>query len=276
MFEMGMELAETAIELFADLSPDNPFFEQLNFMTPEQLEAYPPILGRAKELGFDGVTEADRLMILQLPFEYVEQRNRLRLLDEEFQERILSARKKFHEDLPADMQNRISIYDVAIYNPLNSVQDNILFGRIAHGFSNASDQIREVIRELLIEYKLEDDIFQVGLDFDIGTGGKRLSESYRQRVLLARALLKGSDMLIINRGLNSLDSRAQNRIVKKVLDRARGKDGHKPFGLLWVLTSAEMAGEFDNVMLFERQRLSQMATPKELLENNEMYAALIA
>ncbi len=276
MFEMGVELAETAIELFADLSPDNPFFEQLNFMTPEQLEAYPPILGRAKDLGFDGVTEADRLMILQLPFEYVEQRNRLRLLDKELQERILTARKKFLEGLPQDMQNRISIYDVAVYNPLNSVQDNILFGRIAHGFSNASDQIREIIRELLIEYKLEDDIFRVGLDFDIGTGGKRLSESYRQRVLLARALLKGSDMLIINRGLNSLDSRAQNRIVKKVLDRARGKDGHKPFGLLWVLTSAEMASEFDNVMLFERQRFSQMATPKELLEENEAYAALIA
>ena len=73
MFEMGVELAETAIELFADLSPDNPFFEQLNFMTPEQLEAYPPILSRAKELGFEGVNELDRGMILQLPFGYVEQ-----------------------------------------------------------------------------------------------------------------------------------------------------------------------------------------------------------
>ena len=103
---------------------------------------------------------------------------------------------------------------------------------IAHGFSNASEQIHDVINELLVEEGLKDDIFKVGLDFDIGTGGKRLSESYRQRVLLARALLKNSDMLIVNRGLNSLDSRAQKRIVTKVLHRARGNDGHKPFGLI--------------------------------------------
>ena len=275
MFDMGVELAETAIELFADLSPDNPFFEQLNFMTPEQLEAYPPILARAKEHGFDGVNDQDMQLILQLPFGYVERRNRLRLLDASLQTRILEARKMFHDELPENMQGQISVYDLATYNPLNSIQDNILFGRIAHGYSNASDQIREVIRDLLIEKGLEDEVFQVGLNFDIGTGGKRLSESYRQRIIVARALLKKSDLVIINRGLNSLDSRGQERIIKKVLKRARGENGHEPFGLLWVLTTPRHASEFDQVMVFERQRLSQIGTPNELLKDNLAYAALI-
>ena len=276
MFEMGIELAETAIELFADLSPDNPFFEQLNFMTPEKLEAYPPILGRAKQLGFDGIDEADKRMLLQLPFGYIERRNRLSLLDEELQDRILEARKVFHETLPEDMKNQISVYDVGTYNSLNSVQDNILFGKIAYGLSNATEKVQAYIRELLSEFELEDDIFNVGLQFDIGTGGKRLSENQRQRIILARTLLKGSDLVIINRAINALDVRAQDRLVDKVLARARGETGHKPFGLLWVLTTPSLSVRFDQVMMFERQRLLQKAPPETLQEENTSYAALIA
>ena len=276
MFEMGIELAETAIELFADLSPDNPFFEQLNFMTPEQLEAYPPILARALEKGFDGVNEHDRRMLLQLPFGYVERRNRLRLLDDEMQTRILEARKSFFDGLPEEMRGQISFYDLDTYNSLNSVQDNILFGRIAYGVSNASDQVQEQIRTLLVEKELEDDIFRIGLEFDIGTGGKRLSENQRQRILMARALMKGGDLLIVNRGLNALDSRAQERLVTKILKRARGEDGHKPYGVLWVLTAPPLASKFDQVMLFERQRLIETGSPEDLENDSNIYAALVA
>lgn len=276
MFDMGVELAETAIDLFADLSPDNPFFEQLNFMSPEQLEDYPPILARAKEQGFDGVNEHDRRLLLLLPFGYVERRNRLRLLDADLEARILAARKAFHADLPEEMAQQISLYDLAIYNPLNSVQDNILFGRIAYGSSNATELVQKAIRDLLIEKGLEDDIFSVGLQFDIGTGGKRLSENQRQQVTLARALLKGADLLIINRGINTLDSRAQERIVKKILAKARGEENGKPFGVLWVLTTPALAANFDKVMVFERQRLSEYAEPEQLAEQSATYAALVA
>lgn len=276
LFNMGVELAETAIELFADLSPDNPFFEQLNFMTPEQLEDYPPILGRAKQNGFDEIDDSDRNQLIQLTFGYIERRNRLRLLDADMQARILEARKIFHETMPDSLRGKLNLYDLETYNPLNSVQDNILFGKIAYGYSNATEKVQNSIRELLIEHGLEDDIFTVGLQFDIGTGGKRLSENQRQRLILARTLLKGSDLVIINRGINTLDARAQDRMVNKVLARARGKDGHKPFGLLWVLTTPSLAERFDQVMMFERQRLLQMASPDVLARENSSYASLVA
>lgn len=276
LFTMGIELADTAIELFADLSPDNPFFEQLNFMTPEQLEDYPPILGRAKQQGFENASEHDKRMLIQLTFGYIEKRNRLRLVDEDFQQRILEARRAFLETMPESLTDKINAYDLGTYNALNSVQDNILFGKIAYGLSNATEQVQRSIRELLLEKGLEDDIFSIGLQFDIGTGGKRLSEAQRQRINLARALLKGSDLVIVNRGTNALDARAQDRMVDKVLERARGENGHKPFGLLWVLTTPSLAERFDSVMMFERQRLLQMATPDVLAKENSSYQALIS
>ena len=96
------------------------------------------------------------------------------------------------------------------------------------------------------------------------------------RIILARAILKGADLLIINRGINALDARAQDRMVTKVLNRARGEDGHKPFGLLWVLTTPGLADRFDQVMVFERQRLLQKDTPAVLAKENSSYAKLVA
>ena len=41
----------------------------------------------------------------------------------------------------------------------------------------------------------------------------------------ARALLKRPDFLIVNRALGALDANAQDAIVTRVLDHARGPDG---------------------------------------------------
>ncbi|MEL6946314.1 MAG: ABC transporter transmembrane domain-containing protein [Pseudomonadota bacterium] len=276
LFDMGVELAETAIELFADLSPDNPFFEQLNFMSPEQLEAYPPVLARAKQNGFAGVTEGDRNLLLVLPFGYVEERNRLGLIDEAFAARILAARVRFHANLPQEMADQISVYKLDRYNALESIQDNILFGRIAQSTSKASDQVQQAIRALLEEAGLADAVFKVGLDFDMGTGGKRLSENQRQRINLARVLMKNADMMIINRGLNALDSRAEHRIVKRVAALAKGVGNAKPFGLFWVLSTPGLADQFDKVVMFKRQRVVQTGTPVELAQADGDYAALVA
>jgi putative ABC transport system ATP-binding protein len=276
MFDMGVELAETAIELFADLSPDNPFFEQLNFMSPEQLELYGPIVARAKESGFEGVNESDRRMLLRLPFDYVEPRNRLRLLDQELQDKILQARHSFHENLPEEMQNSISVYNLDTYNPHNSVQDNILFGRVAYGSSNGPEKVQALIKALLRKNGMDDDLFRAGLNFDIGTGGKRLSEAQRQRLILARALLKRADLMVVNRGLNALDAKSQEVLIKRVIERARGENGNKPFGIFWVLTSPRVASEFDQVFVFQRQRLTAKGHASLLEDTDDFYKQLVA
>lgn len=281
LFDMGLELAETAIELFADLSPDNPFFEQLNFMTPEELEAYPPIIARARERGFDTLLERDRETLISLPFNYVESRNRLSLLTPEIENKLLKARKALHDRLEAGGEDSVIFYQEDAYNPFNSVQDNILFGRIAHGYSSATEEITEAIRTLLSDMNLGESIFRIGLEFDIGTGGKRLSENQRQRLALARALLKGSDLLIINRGLNAVDQRSQVRIMERVLERARGqgknsKKAAQPFGLFWVVSNPSLASKFDRVLYFDRQKIADDGTPDQLIERNEQYRELVS
>ena len=140
--------------------------------------------------------------------------------------------------------------------------------------------MQQAITDLLKEMGLEEEIFSIGLQFDIGTGGKRLSEGQRQRIILARGLLKGADLLIVNRGLNALDQRTQERLIKKVLARAAhartaGGSGHK-FGLLWVLTAPHLAQYFNRVMVFDRQRLKSYGDPRALQQEDETYRTLVS
>ena len=273
--EMGVELAETAIELFADLSPDNPFFEQLNFMRPEELELYPPVVSRARGRGFDKLSDEQRRMLMRLPFLYSEPRNRLDLLDDELESKILDARRTIRDEAPDKLRETIAFYDPDKYNGETSVQDNILFGRIAYGYSNAKEQVQEVIRDLLVELELEGLIFRVGLDFDIGAGGKRLSESQRQRVVLARTVLKAPDFMIVNRAMNALDGRMQDRLLKRILKLARGENS-RPFGVFWTLATSELADHFDKVLVFERGHLVEQGPAEELKDRDGAYAELVS
>lgn len=275
LYEMGVELADTAIELFADLSPDNPFFEQLNFMAPEDIDDYQPVMARVTGLEFDKVKEADKEMLLRLPFNYIEPRNRLGLLNEENRASILSARHQFQANLPKHLNNAISFYQKDTYNTMATIQDNILLGRVAYGYSDATEKVQHEIQKLINEMNLQEDMFRVGLKFNIGTAGKRLSEVQRQKLSFARVLLKRSDLLIVNRALNAMDSKTQYRIIKRVVELAKGGETDEPFGLLWVLMAPAYANMFDRVLVFDRGKLIEDGKPADLAENEGVYASLL-
>ncbi|MDQ4062265.1 MAG: ABC transporter ATP-binding protein, partial [Pseudomonadota bacterium] len=167
--------------------------------------------------------------------------------------RLLEARRAFQDGLPADLRDAVAFYKPDEYNVAASLQDNILFGRIAHGVAGAADRVLKAVRAVLDELGLRDQIIAAGLNFNIGSGGKRLSASQRQKLGLARALLKRPDFLIVNRALSALDHRVQAAIMDRVLDQARA--GDRPCGVLWVLTGPLSSDKFDRILRFENGML---------------------
>ncbi len=275
LFDMGIELARTAIELFADLSPDNPFFEQLNFLSAYEIEEYPPILSRVAPGGFGSANELARQKMLILSFRYSEPRNRLGLLNEEKEALILKARRYFQSELPEKLRGRINFYDRDSYNTAASIQDNILFGRIVYGYSEVTERVHKEIQAMLEELGMKEEIWRTGLLFNIGSGGKRLTEAQRQKVILGRTLLKRPDLLIVNQGLNTLDLATQQRIVEKIINLARSADGWPPFGILWALTTPAMADQFDRVLVFEDGSLVEDGNYAELVNAKGAFSALV-
>ena len=275
LFDMGKEVASTTVDLFGDLAPDNPFFDQLNYMDAEDLPEYKAALNRIGDLGISEIDTTDRLLIMKLPFSYTENKNRLGLLSDDLKERILVARKSLRATLGKMQASPVAFYETDSYNPAASVLDNVLLGRVSTNVAEGSERVDEAIKALLEEMGLTDDIFHIGLDFNIGTGGKRLSEIQRQKLHLARAMLKKPDFLIVNQALNSLDSRSQRDIIETVLDRAKNTDGH-PCGVIWVPINPKISMLFDRVLLFSDGELVADGDPEELSKSETRYQDLLS
>ena len=116
-----------------------------------------------------------------------------------------------HENRRA-WQKHISHVPQSIYLADTSVQENIAFGveldKIKdHEVVKAADQaqISKVINDLKNQYKTF-----------IGERGVQLSGGQRQRVGIARALYKGSDVLIFDEATSALDNETEKKIMLQI------------------------------------------------------------
>ncbi|WP_431323885.1 ABC transporter transmembrane domain-containing protein [Rhizobium sp. YTU87027] len=274
LYAMGLEIAENAVELFHDLPPDHPFFQQLTFMTADDIPTYQALLQKLQSRRFDDAAPEERSAIIRLSFAYIEPRHRFGLLTDELMDKIVSARKQFHENIPDDLAAVIERYDPEHFISSASLMDNVLFGRIAYQQADASDRIRAIMGELFEALELIDDVLSIGLEFDVGSGGKRLTMVQRQKLNLARALLKRSDYFVFNRPLSALDQRVQDQITHNIVEGLH-KEGEKP-AIIWVLSNAKLAEIFDRILLFDRGALAEAGNFPELSEQNGMFKELLS
>ena len=164
-FEMGKEVASTTIELFGDLNPDNPFFDQLSYMSPDDLPEYRATLSRIGNKSFEEVDEADRVSILKLPLSYTEDQNRLGLLTDELKDKVLDARNRLSAKLQELPTMPVAPFEPDTYNRAASVLDNVLLGRVSQSVAEGNERVSEAIQSLLESMELTDDIFRIGLNF---------------------------------------------------------------------------------------------------------------
>jgi putative ABC transport system ATP-binding protein len=274
LYAMGLEIAENAVELFHDLPPDHPFFQQLTFMTADDIPTYQALLQKLQGRRFEDVTAQERSSIIRLSFAYIEPRHRFGLLSEQLMAKVVSARKQFHRNIPDDLAELIERYDIERFTASASLMDNVLFGRIAYQQADASDRIRAIMGELFDKLDLYDDVLAIGLEFDVGSGGKRLTMVQRQKLNLARALLKRSDYFIFNRPITALDQRVQDQITRNIIEGLH-HEGERP-AIIWVLSNARLAELFDRILLFDRGDLAEAGNFPELSEKNGMFKELLS
>ena len=273
LFAMGTEIARNTIELFSDLPPDHPFFQQLTFMTADDIPGLQMLLKK-----LDGnkaaITEEETSRMIRLSFDYVEPRYRFGLLTAELTAEIVAFRTDFYTNLPEDLKDAIEFYDPDKYMASGTLLDNMLFGRISQKYRDGADRIYATVAALLHPLGIYETVLAVALDFHVGAGGKRLTSAQRQKLSLARALIRQSDFYVFNRPLSSLDARSQLQTLKNVLTYLR-RDGRTP-GIVWVVSGLEMAKSFDRIAVFDRGILVEDGSYAELAQKNGIFKQMIS
>jgi putative ABC transport system ATP-binding protein len=274
LYNMGLEIAANAVELFEDLPPDHPFFQQLTFMTADDIPAYQVLLQKLQGRGIDAASADERTSIIRLSFSYIEPRHRFGLLNSQLMAKIVDARARFHQNMPDDLKAVIERYDPERFISSATLLDNVLFGRIGFTQADGSDRLRTILRDLFDRLGLFESVLSIGMDFDVGSGGKRLTNVQRQKLNVARALLKRADYVIFNRPLPALDQRVQDHITHNIMEDLH-EEGHAP-AIIWVLSNTALANLFDRVIVFDKGTLVEDGTHATLLEKNGIFKELVS
>jgi putative ABC transport system ATP-binding protein len=255
LLEAGKQVATTMVELFADLAPGHEFFEQFSFIRSEDLPEFQAMLNRVNRDGIGAATPADRTMLLSLPLRVVEARHRLDVVDEAMRRHILAARKIFAENLPENLKGAVEFFDSARYNAASTIQDNILFGKIAYGQAQGAERVAALIGEVIESLGLRGAVMDVGLDYQVGIGGSRLSAVQRQKLGLARAVLKAPDILILAESLSVFDAATTARLLANLRRDFAGR------GLVVTLDTAQAAQGFDSIIEMHDGRVVRQDSP---------------
>jgi putative ABC transport system ATP-binding protein len=230
---------------------------------------YRELMQRTGKLGTDAIPREDRYRFVRLTFPYIETRHRLDLIDAEMEEKLLQVRRAFAENLPESLRRSIEFYDPEVYNSQASVQDNILFGRLIYGQAQAGQKLGRVIAEVIDGLKLRPRVIEVGLDYNVGPSGKRLSTAQRQRASMVRALVKRPRLLILNNSLAVFDDSTQRRLAEHVRKIMRGS------ALVLITDNVALARLFDRVVIMKEGRVIEQGEVRELDRDGSRFRELV-
>ncbi len=267
--EAGAKITEIMLDLFSDVEPGSELFEQFSFINADDLPEFNKLLNETRQQGVENIPAEDQRRLIALPFKLIVARHRLGLINKPMQAKILEARHKIHE-IAQTQDLGIAFFDAESYNTRISIQDNILFGKLAYGQAHAQQKISTLIADVIESLNLRNDIIEAGLGYEVGVAGGRLSTMQRQKLGLARALLKAPDLLIINEALSGFDSSTERRLIGNVRREMTSR------GLLWVLGRTSLAEQFDSVMVMERGKLIDQGPYADLSQASEHFQQLLA
>ena len=109
-----------------------------------------------------------------------------------------------------------------------------------------------------------------GVDFQVGVGGTRLSSAPRQKLAIARAVLKRPDVFILSEATSALDGASQSKVAANLLSEFEGR------GLIWILHRPSQSSLFDNVLVMQGGRIVESGTFDELNKPNAHFTELLA
>ena len=264
LIEIGLRIAENGVEVFSELPSGHPLFERFSMIRSSDLEFYAELLDerRSSEPGHPIANEAaDKLIDLALG--YIEPRHRLGLLTPDLQERLLRARESFKDYLPLDYTGEIEFYDRDLFMAAAPIRDNLLFGRVAQNVANAEQRVADFLKQALPKLDLEDLVYSLGLDYDVGPRGQALFSAQRASVSIARGLISRPNTLILEDAFKNFGDEDAHAIQARIAERMKGST------MIMTCAIQPQGGTFDQIVTVDGARLSAQQAPPGVSEPRE-------
>ncbi len=144
-----------------------------------------------------------------------------------------------------------------------TVEDNLRVGK--------PDATTEEMTAALIKANVYDTFFekQNGLKTWLGEGGSKISGGERQRLAIARAILKDAPILVFDEPTANLDSENEQKIIKTILNISEEKS------LIFITHRLVSLSEFDEILVMKKGKIVERGTEKELIAKGGFYKKML-
>ena len=145
-----------------------------------------------------------------------------------------------------------------------SIRENLLFVNPDATDEECLDVLRKAACDTLLARAHN------GLDTVIGEGGVKVSGGEKQRLSIARALLRRPHLLVFDEATSSLDSLTEEEIGETIRDVGQNRD------VITILIAHRLSTimHADRIYVLERGSVTESGTHDELLEKKGLYYAM--
>ncbi len=164
--------------------------------------------------------------------------------------------------------NGVDLRDMAIddirANVTVALQKNILFAdTVANNISFGTPGARRADIETAARIACADDFIETmpkGYDTELGERGGKLSSGQRQRLSIARAIVRDTPILILDEPTASLDARTEQQVLRNLADWGRGR-------VIFVITHRlSTIRNADQIALIDGGRIVEQGAHDALME----------
>jgi subfamily B ATP-binding cassette protein MsbA len=164
----------------------------------------------------------------------------------------------------SDLRDRIAIVtqEPILFN--ESVRDNIAYGNRRAGEEDIVNAAKAAYADEFIQHLPE------GYHTVIGEMGGKLSGGEKQRICIARALVKDTPILILDEATASLDTESESLVQRALENLMRGRT------TLVIAHRLSTIAKADNIVVMVDGAVVEQGTHQQLLSQNGEYAKLHA
>jgi ABC-type multidrug transport system fused ATPase/permease subunit len=162
------------------------------------------------------------------------------------------------------LRRRIGYVSQSVLLTSGTVGENLRYG-------NPEAGEEEIVRAAIVA-DIHDFIESLpgGYETEIGEKGVRLSEGQKQRLSLARALVKDPDILVLDEPTSALDSQTEKTIFQSLPSVIKNKS------LFVVAHRLSTIMNADRIFLLDQNQLIAIGTHESLLQSNDYYRSIVA
>jgi len=269
LMELGADLARQTVDILGNLPPDKVFFEQ-SPIAPEDLDEFKVLARQTRRQKLHELTPTEQHKLLDLALRFIPGRHKMVSFPDLLMRLILEGRSLFKAHINGDFPDAFAFYDEGEYIFSQTIQNNIFFGKNKTTSTKAQDNIVQSIIQLLIEEDLLETIVGIGMQFQVGSKGDKLSGGQRQKLAIARVLLKSPRLLIMDEATSALDNNSQARIQNFLETRLKGKTT-----VIAVVHRLDIIKNFDKVAVMKAGKMIEIGGYDELMAQKGVLYGLI-